>query len=172
MNKAELICAWLVAARLIGTPAAAQEITVIRGGQISTDPGEARMTFGPRVVEITREPNPPLTLPRSPRDVLSSLLSDRTLRTGDAVMFPEGPRVFIGNEGGPHSLFDFAPIAEARSVLPSLRRQLMSLRARADLGWGDVEIIGAAGSRRTQLKAFEVLRPASPEAGFRPRFGR
>jgi hypothetical protein len=55
---------------------------------------------------------------------LPLLLSDDTLRSGDIVMFPDGPRVFTGSTGGRHRLQDFVAAAKrlSKSALAALKR--------------------------------------------------
>ena len=69
-------------------------------------------------------------------DPLPELLRDRTLRRGDVVMFPDGPRVFIGEPGASHALTDFVPVSRAgRVVSASTRKLLASLRPDRSLTW-------------------------------------
>jgi hypothetical protein len=64
------------------------------------------------------------------------LLTDITLRRGDIVMFPEGPRVFNGQAGSKHALIDFVPVSRAGSVVPSSTRKLLaSLRPDYNAAW-------------------------------------
>ena len=54
-----------------------------------------------------------------------ALLADKTLRAGDIVVFPDGPRVFKGQPGGRHALADFVKIASAKG-LPQPARKIVS----------------------------------------------
>src|SRR3954468_8774936 len=64
--------------------------------------------------------------PKPPGEVTNpvpELLADSTLRRGDIVMFPEGPRVFAGEHGAHHTLADFERVGTGdRSVPPALRK--------------------------------------------------
>ena len=77
--------------------------------------------------------------PKAPGEVTNpvpELLTDSTLRRGDIVMFPEGPRVFDGQAGSKHALTDFVPVARAGSVVPSSTRKLLaSLRPDSNAAW-------------------------------------
>jgi hypothetical protein len=60
------------------------------------------------------------------------LLADSTLRRGDIVMFPDGPRVFVGRPGRQHALADFEPLSRVgKAVHPSTRKLVAHLRP----GW-------------------------------------
>jgi hypothetical protein len=64
----------------------------------------------------SRETNPTLGLSLHEPEVTNpvpDLLTDSTLRRGDIVMFPEGPRVFNG-QGSKHALTDFVPVLSQR----------------------------------------------------------
>jgi hypothetical protein len=54
-----------------------------------------------------------------------ALLADKTLRPGDIVVFPDGPRIFKGQPGGRHALADFVKIASAKG-LPQPARKIVS----------------------------------------------
>src|SRR5215207_4042618 len=78
------------------------------------------------------------------------LLADSTLRRGDIVMFPEGPKVFNGQPGTQHALTDFVPVARAGSVVPqSTRKVLASLRPDWNAAWSTRGPRRAASSPRT-----------------------
>jgi hypothetical protein len=59
------------------------------------------------------------------------LLNDPTLRRGDIVIFPEGPRVFTGASYAPHALHDFADLRGSRMVSEATRKQVLAM-ARPD----------------------------------------
>jgi hypothetical protein len=86
---------------------------------------------------LRADPSPgkaPLT-PRPMGEVTNPvpmLLTDGTLRRGDIVMFPDGPRVFVGQAGSQHQLGDFEPItANSKNVPQGTRKLLAHLRP----GW-------------------------------------
>jgi hypothetical protein len=88
----------------------------------------------PKVVrsdEASKAPRPPRPMGAMTNPV-PELLADSTLRPGDIVMFPEGPRVFVGQARGQHALEDFEPISpNAKSVPQATRKLLAQLRP----GW-------------------------------------
>jgi hypothetical protein len=67
---------------------------------------------------------------------LPKLLTDATLRDGDIVVFPDGPRVFKGRPSDKHELADFAPITRA-NVPSSTRKSLMAMQIGPNTGWSD-----------------------------------
>ena len=54
------------------------------------------------------------------------LMQDPTLRAGDVVMFPEGPRVFTGSSGR-HSRADFQDVERSKAVPKDLRKAVLAL---------------------------------------------
>ena len=91
----------------------------------------------PKVVR-TDPPKIPIK-PKAPGEMTNpvpQLLADSTLRRGDIVMFPEGPKVFNGGPGTQHALTDFVPVSRAGSVVPqSARKVLASLRPDWNAAW-------------------------------------
>ena len=65
---------------------------------------------------------------------LPKLLTDSTLRDGDIVVFPDGPRVFRGSPGHKHQLKDFVAITP-RSVAPATRKLLASMKIGPNDAW-------------------------------------
>jgi hypothetical protein len=53
-------------------------------------------------------------------------MQDPTLRAGDVVMFPEGPRVFTGSSGR-HSRADFQDVERSKAVPKDLRKAVLAL---------------------------------------------
>lgn len=170
----------LVAATVLccgGTPAPAQEVTVLYG--IRSNQGVERVPVyppyhyriapraepagsAPRIIEITPEaPSGAMAAgrPAAGQNPVTNLLSDPTLRTGDVVMFTDGPRVFTGGSYGRREPSDFVPAASAGRMLPApLRDYVLSLRP----GWsGAWERIEVARSPRPQAP-----RIAPPASGF------
>jgi len=91
------------------------------------------------------------------------LMADNTLRRGDIVVFPDGPRVFIGDQGSRHSLSDFRPASQAGKVVPASTRKLLAkLEPATNAAWStdtlnsgklaanakDVESTGSTGTGR------------------------
>jgi hypothetical protein len=103
----------------------------------------------PKVVRVEQPPTKiPLTKPKVPGEVTNpvpELLADSTLRPGDIVMFPDGPRVFQGRSGTQHSLADFAPLSRAATPLPpSTRKLVANLRPGQNDAWrADKGLLGS-----------------------------
>jgi hypothetical protein len=89
----------------------------------------------PKVVRADPAPTKPPLKPKPLGEVTNpvpELLADSTLRRGDIVMFPDGPRVFMGQARSQHALADFEPISHnAKTVPPTTRKLLAHLRP----GW-------------------------------------
>ena len=54
------------------------------------------------------------------------LMQDPTLRPGDVVMFPEGPKVFTGSSGR-HNRADFQDLERSKAVPKDLRKAVLAL---------------------------------------------
>ncbi|MBY0299677.1 MAG: hypothetical protein K2X71_27190 [Methylobacterium sp.] len=68
--------------------------------------------------------------PSGPFDPRTALLRDPTLRPGDIVILPEGPRVFKGETGAAkHRMSDFEDVSRSRTVSTKTRRDLMAMTA-------------------------------------------
>jgi len=67
---------------------------------------------------------------------LPKLLADATLRDGDIVVFPEGPRVFKGRVGTKHHLDDFVAITNT-SVGSRTRKLLASMKIGPPVAWSE-----------------------------------
>jgi hypothetical protein len=94
--------------------------------------------FRPKVVRAEPAPKlPPKPKPMGQIDnPVPELLADSTLRRGDIVMFPDGPRVFAGEHGSRHTLADFERIdAGDRSVSPALRKVAGTLKPGVNVAW-------------------------------------
>ncbi len=61
---------------------------------------------------------------------VAALLADPTLRPGDVVMFPDGPRVFKGGSDAPHRMASFEALDRSRLVSKAERAQLAALGGR------------------------------------------
>jgi hypothetical protein len=91
-----------------------------------------------------------------------ALLADDTLRRGDIVMFPDGPRMFVGRAGTRHELEDFEPVTPSSKAVPHRTRKLLAqLRPGLNGAWAtdspsgekvvaakDVESTGSISRRR------------------------
>jgi hypothetical protein len=90
----------------------------------------------PRVVhrrpKVVRVDPPPIKVPLKPKapgevtNPVPELLVDSTLRRGDVVMFPDGPRVFTGEPAAQHAMADFEPVSRAGTAVPSSTRKLVA----------------------------------------------
>jgi hypothetical protein len=79
----------------------------------------------------------------SDKELVSSVLSDRTLERGDIVVFPDGPKVFRGRGGAPHRPSDFEDLGQSRLVSKSTRQTVL-----ARTGTTDAPITVAEDDRR------------------------
>lgn len=61
-------------------------------------------------------------------DPMTALLKDETLRPGDIVMFPDGPRVFKGGRDAPHKISAFESPRNSRLISNTTRQTLASLK--------------------------------------------
>jgi hypothetical protein len=97
--------------------------------------------------QIVRLPSPTTAklVPPDPdkrENPLAALLRDPTLRHGDIVMFPNGPRVFRGEPGSRHSPNDFAPLAAARDMAPSIRKIVLAMPVGENGAWSAQTVDG------------------------------
>ena len=60
----------------------------------------------------------------------SMILADETLRPGDVVVFPEGPKVFAGSGGPPWAQADFQEVATSRLINRKARVILLAMTGR------------------------------------------
>lgn len=67
---------------------------------------------------------------KSGEDPYAYLMHDKTLRPGDAVMTPNGIRIFEGPVAARHGPNDFAPLAAAKNVESKNRTELAQVDAR------------------------------------------
>ena len=64
-----------------------------------------------------------------------ALLADKTLRSGDIVVFPDGPRVFRGEPGERHALKDFVKITNPRTLPPEARKVVTAMLVGRNDAW-------------------------------------
>ena len=84
----------------------------------------------PRPSRVARAPaeRRDLTASLASSDWLAAILADDTLRPRDIVVFPEGPKVFVGNGfGPPWSTSDFEDVATSRAVDNRSREAIRSV---------------------------------------------
>jgi hypothetical protein len=153
--------------RLFSSPIAREP--VYQPYELRALPEFERRTIRRRPKVVRAEPPKIPIKPKAPGEVTNpvpELLADSTLRRGDIVMFPEGPKVFNGQPGTQHALTDFVPVARAGSVVPqSTRKVLASLRPDWNAAWSterstaggklaentrDVETTGGVNRKRSR----------------------
>ena len=99
-----------------------------------------------QVVRLPEQPAPVLKAadPAQRPNPLATLLRDPTLRKGDIVMFPDGPRVFTGDHGTHHAMADFVSASRSTTVAKSTRKILASLPVGENNAWS-ADTAGAGG---------------------------
>ena len=109
-------------------------------------PGEQIARLPPPAAKAATPPDP-----SKRENPLAALLRDPTLRYGDIVMFPGGPRVFRGGYGGNHSVHDFVSLASSNEVSPASRKILAAMPVGENNAWSkDVTVRTEAVARRFQ----------------------
>ena len=89
--------------------------------------------------EVKFEAPPKIIAPKPMGEVdnpLPKLLADATLRDGDIVIFPDGPRVFRGRIGPKHQMDDFAPVTTT-NVAAGTRKLLAAMKIGPNSAWSD-----------------------------------
>lgn len=92
----------------------------------------------PRIISV---PAPTVMKPATPPDPskrenpLAAILHDSTLRYGDVVVFPDGPRMFKGDGGTRHSLRDFVSLSASRGLPPATRKKLLAMPVGDNSAW-------------------------------------
>jgi hypothetical protein len=91
----------------------------------------------PQVARLPEKPAPVLEPPDPEQrpNPLATLLSDPTLRKGDIVMFPDGPRVFRGEQGKRHAAADFVELSKSKDMPKSTRKVLAGLPVGENSAW-------------------------------------
>ncbi|WP_298965093.1 hypothetical protein [uncultured Methylobacterium sp.] len=73
-------------------------------------------------------PRPVAAAPGETLDARTALLRDPTLRPGDIVVLPEGPRVFRGDaDDTQHRMSDFEDVRSSKAVDARTRRELLAM---------------------------------------------
>ncbi len=103
-----------------------------------------------QVARLPEQPAPILKAadPAERPNPLATLLSDPTLRKGDIVMFPEGARVFRGEQGTRHAMADFVELSKSRDVAQATRKVLAGLPVGDNTAWSSGAV--AASGRLAQ----------------------
>ena len=81
---------------------------------------------------VPKEARKPAQIPANPH---LALMTDPTLRPGDIVIFPDGPRVFQGEPGNRHALADFVAFTKAKGLTKADRKYLTALRTGINDAW-------------------------------------
>jgi hypothetical protein len=93
---------------------------------------------------VPAAPPKPVVFPDASKreNPLAALLNDSTLRHGDVVMFPDGPRVFRGASGGRHRVEDFVRVARSGDVASASRKTLLAMRPGENDAWSADVVTG------------------------------
>ena len=134
-------------------------------GQAHRTGWERETSTRPSDVTSARQRARPLpqaeTRPVTITNPLPALLTDRTLRYGDIVVFPDGPRVFRGRAGSRHAVSDFIGPSGADVANPT-RKALAAMRVGANEGWSfDLE----PKTRRVAQNDSEPMKPSFGQGG-------
>jgi hypothetical protein len=121
-----------------------------------------------QLVRLPEQPAPVLKAadPTQRPNPLATLLRDPTLRKGDIVMFPDGPRVFRGEPGTRHAAADFVAAPKAKDLAKSTRKILAGLPVGENSAWSS-DAITAKG--RLAQGAADVETTGAVSAKSRPR---
>lgn len=113
-----------------------------------------------KVADPTPQPPPKPPDPAKRPNPLVTLLNDPTLRSGDIVMFPDGPRVFRGRHGAEHEYADFVKVSKAKDVPSSTRKALAAMSVGENNAWSS-----AATSQMAQSALDVTTTGALPRKG-------
>lgn len=97
-----------------------------RGSPRAAQASLARPPERPRASATPGRPTAP-TARDAAANPVAALLSDSTLRPGDIVMFPDGPKVFRGGGQAPHTLAAFKDARRSAAVSTATREALAAL---------------------------------------------
>jgi hypothetical protein len=99
--------------------------------------------------------------PAKRENPLALLLADRTLRYGDIVVFPDGPRVFRGEPGSRHSVHDFVSLARSKEGDSAGRRKLLAMPIGDNDAWSsDLSGRSKVAGKADDVEATGSIRPA------------
>jgi len=84
----------------------------------------------PRAAQEKGQPVKPgkVTVREPNGDAVASVLNDSTLRRGDVVVLPSGPKVFKGGATAPYRFSDFEDPRHSKMLGEKTRRDLMAMR--------------------------------------------
>jgi hypothetical protein len=85
-----------------------------------------------RLPRVEKAPEPPIRKtaekrPSGPVDHVAALMKDPTLRRGDIVMMPDGPKVFTGGSEAPHRPRDFEDARQSGALSASARKAVLAI---------------------------------------------
>lgn len=119
----------------------------------------SRSAQHPRIRYVALPPDPEKITGKQPVDAkaiaanpTAALLKDETLRPGDIVVLPSGPKVYTGDAGRKRRLSDFEDVRNSASIDKKTRALLLSMMV-------PVGALPADEARRTMAK-LRKLRPA------------
>jgi hypothetical protein len=119
--------------------------------------------FAPRHRQPTRRPVPKVEFASLPPaeeiktakpavaptddEIVASILNDSTLRRGDIVVFPTGPRVFKGTPKRSHGMADFEDLRTSSSVAAGARADVLARTQTTDtrLAKNPIRRVGRGG---------------------------
>jgi len=124
---------------------------------------EPKTRFARLPAEKKAEAPAPVQMPVKAKDEIANplplLLRDETLRVGDIVVFPDGPRVFQGQPGDKHALGDFVKASKVK-VASGARKALAALVVGRNDAWSaapDAQVaardVESTGSTRRASRA-------------------
>ncbi len=113
----------------------------------------------------------PLSKPKEAgSDPAEALLRDPTLRPGDIVVFPDGPRVFRGDRALPHRAEAFVALEHSRLVSKAARKAVLAMtgrvvdpasEARRYVPSGPLSADPSVPQRQAQSEAVRVVYPTT-----------
>jgi hypothetical protein len=93
----------------------------------------------PRHDDVEEASKPTMPLVAKPMgeipNPVPALLADKTLRPGDIVVFPDGPRVFRGEPGERHALREFVKITNPKTLPPEARKVVTAMLVGRNDAW-------------------------------------
>ena len=120
---------------------------------VAPAPGFTVVTPGAQIARLPAAAPKAITPPDPAKrdNPLAALLRDPTLRYGDIVMFPDGPRVFRGGYGGNHSVHDFVSLAASKELSPANRKLLAAMPVGENNAWSkDISSAATTVARKFQ----------------------
>ena len=116
----------------------------------------------PAVKERVREEGRTKLVPREPTgDPVAALMKDPTLRRGDIVVLPDGPKVFKGGRTTPHRLSDFEDVRRTKLVGEKTRRQLTAMPGQSRPSQVGPEVAGRTPDKQDSKESQQVVEQVS-----------